>query len=369
MTNFNDIFNVNNILNDSSKIGTISDFAKDLVPDLEDILKVQFPGNRYKQQVRVHGDNRISFACPICGDSHNDDFKKRGNIILSGEHRNMFKCFNCGAYMTINRFFTMFNKNLSINSIEYIAEHKNTLNSLHRNNDTSMNLIFNINNIEDVAVSRSELMQKANLIEIEHTEAALYLRKRNQYFAEKFLFDNLNKIIYILNLTPSGKILGFQTRPLYKTNGAKYKTYKLSSIYEMFLNDKKDIISDIDNLSMVFNILLVDPSKPIVVTEGPLDAFLLKNSIAICGANKSLVIPLNYYYLFDDDTTGKEKAIEKISSKEYAFLWDKFKKDIGLPHKSKWDINDVVNYCKENNIKIPNVMNYFSNDYFDMMDI
>ena len=363
----NDLFNPTNILNDSSKIGSISDFSNDIVPILEDILREQFAGNKPKQSVRIHGDNRISFACPFCGDSGTDNYKKRGNIILSGKHRNMFKCFNCGMYMSVDKFFKIYKKNLSINSIEYITNNRMTIPS--RNYDTSMNALFNIAAMEDVAISRDKLKTVANLIEVVNTEAEQYLKNRNQYSFDRFLYDNVNKELYVLNLTPSGKIFGLQTRPLYKSRNAKYKTYKLSGIYEMILNETIDVSSEMDTLSMLFNILIVDPSKPIIVTEGPMDAFLLKNSIAMCGAGKTIPLSLNFYYLYDDDATGRKKSIEKLNNKSFVFLWDKFKKDIEIPYRNKWDINDVVNYCKENHIKMPNVLNYFSDDELDLLFI
>ena len=47
---------------------------------------------------------------------------------------------------------------------------------------------------------------------------------------------------------------------------------------------------------MVFNILLVDPSKPNVVTQGPLDAILLKNSIAIfINCPKFSILPAAFF--------------------------------------------------------------------------
>lgn len=361
----NSIFNVGNVLNDSSKISNISDFSSEIVPLVEEILKEQFPGNKGKQTVRVHGDNRISFACPFCGDSATDNYKKRGHIILSGEHKNMFKCFNCGMYISVNKFFSMYKKSLSISSIEYITTNKTTF--APRNSDTSMNLLFDVMSVECLAIKRDELKSFAHLIEIKNSEAEQYLIKRNQYNFEKFLFNNITKEIYVLNLTPNGNIFGLQTRPLYKSKTAKYKTYKLSGIYELILNQKREIKPEIDALSMLFNILLIDPSKPVIVTEGPMDAFLLKNSIAMCGASKFIPIDLNFYYLYDDDTTGREKSIEKLNNKSYVFLWDKFKHDMEIPYKQKWDINDIVNYCKEHNINIPNVMNYFSNDELDLI--
>ena len=130
-----------------------------------------------------------------------------------------------------------------------------------------------------------------------------------------------------------------------------------------------EIREDIDTLSMFFNILLVDYNNPIVVLEGPMDSFLLKNAIATCGAGKSIPLELKFYYMYDSDATGNKKSMEKLDNGDYVFLWEKFKKEVGLPNRSKWDFNDVIKYCKDNNCRIPYVMNYFSNDKFDIIDL
>ena len=137
----------------------------------------------------------------------------------------------------------------------------------------------------------------------------------------------------------------------------------------MLLHEDIAIDDDLDTLSMFFNILLINYNQKIVVVEGPLDSFLIGNCIATCGATKSIPIQMNYYYLYDDDKTGKQKSIEKLKHKYNVFLWDKFKNDLMLPNRKKWDINDVINYCKDNNIKVPGFLNYFSNDEFDLIDI
>lgn len=364
----NDIFDVKIL--DSSNINSTDEFIRTIMPQLDLILKQRFSDNKYKQNIRVRGNNRINFACPICGDSHSDNSKKRGNIIIEpGEFQYTYKCFNCGAYMSVKEFFNKFNTPLDISTIEYISNMKKDFSYL-KNDDSSAYILFDLDLIDSVAIDREYLKQKMNLIEVtSDNSAGRYLISRNQYKFEKFLYDNLNNIIYILNLTESGKIFGIQTRDMNITKGPKYKTYKLSNIYKMFLHEERDISPEIDLLSMFFNVLLINYNRPIVVVEGPLDSFLINNCIATCGATKSIPIELNFYYLYDDDKTGIQKTIDKLNNRNYVFLWDKFKKDISLPHKSKWDINDVVNYCKSNNIKMPNILNYFSNDEFDLIDI
>ena len=363
----NNLFNTN--LFDSKNIASLDEFISTIKPLIEEILRERFPNDKYRQTVKIHGNNRIGFACPFCGDSHLDSHKKRGNIILSnGTHQYMYKCFNCDAYMSIDKFLSTYRKTTSLDIIDYIKNNKAT-NSFIRK-DTSTNFLFDISLIDEVAIDVDYLKNKLGLINVnKDNDGGIYLMNRNQYDFSRFLFDNVNKVLYILNLTPSGKVIGIQTRPIIKTFNAKYKTYKLSNIYELLLREKKEIKEDIDTLSMFFNILLVDYNNPIVVLEGPLDSFLVKNAIATCGAGKSIPIDLNFYYLYDSDSTGYKKSVDKLESGNYVFLWEKFKKELGLPQRPKWDINDVVNYCKTNNKKVPFILNYFGNDKFDIIDL
>lgn len=361
------VFNTQNIF-DSSTITSVDEFVSSITPQLKDILVNNFPNNRYKQEIRIHGNNRISFACPICGDSHNDNRKKRGNIILdNNQYQYMYKCWNCGAYMSVDKFFRMYGKALDLSAVEYIHNNKNVYENIKH--DASMNVLFDIEGIENISIDKQYIKNKCHLIDVKNTVAEQYLVNRNQYKFDNFLYDATEKMLYILNLTPNGKIFGLQTRPLYKCSNAKYKTYKLSNIYSMILHEDIEIDEKIDNLSMFFNILNIDFNIPVVVTEGPMDAFLLKNGVATCGAGKRMPVDLNYYYLYDDDKTGREKAFDKLNSGFNVFLWDKFKSDLELPRRQKWDYNDVINYCKSNNIKIPFISQYFSNDKFDIINI
>jgi hypothetical protein len=129
------------------------------------------------------------------------------------------------------------------------------------------------------------------------------------------------------------------------------------------------VIDELDAISQVFNICLLNYSKPIILLEGPMDAFLLKNAIANAGANKNFLFDLPIKYLYDKDMTGVKKSIEHINKGDEVFLWERFLKDINAPEKKKWDVNDIMIWAKNNNIKLPNVLNYFSNNELDIIDI
>lgn len=351
---------------DIDSIATDAQYNERLIMLLQDILKRQFPTNTGKQQIHPHKD-RITFSCPYCGDSMKSDYKKRGNFILSGKFANHFKCHNCDEFKRIDNFFKDFKIDLDLNIINYISAGIKDFSNYNVNYKYDIS-IFMDNNIDEYALVRQEFSKYFGLSEVKDSPVWPWLKSRLQYDTSKFLYNKFHNYLVILNLTPSGKILGVQKRNFKGQN--KYLTYKLSRLYELMKKDAKIIPDKIDDISQLFNICLVNFSKEVTLFEGPLDSFLYKNSIANTGANKALImdIPLLQYF-FDDDKTGKNKSIENINKGEKVFLWDKIKRDYQLPNRSKWDLNDLLIYLKENNINIPNFANYFSGDSFDLIDI
>lgn len=357
---------------DTSILNTDKELTKDeliaeMVEKLEIILKREFPGSAPRQKVKVFKD-RINFAAPCCGDSANNNYKKRGNIILEGKFRNMYKCHNCGVCMPVTSFFKKYGENLSLGALSVVSD-----NTYRIEEDTSkvFNSFYNIEETESYAIDRDEFKNAFHLLECsEQNNGHFYLVKRKQFSFKRFLYSPSHDILFVLNLTPNNKILGMQTRHLSGNyTGAKYKTYSLSKIYETFFKCDKEIPDSINTLSMVFNILCIDISKPVTILEGPMDSFLVKNSIALCGAGKHLNFPFSHRYLFDADKTGKEHAIEHLNNGEFVFLWEKYLKENGVPSKKKWDVNDLVIWADNNKVKLTKFDQYYSNDPLDLMDI
>lgn len=151
----------------------------------------------------------------------------------------------------------------------------------------------------------------------------------------------------------------------------------LSKIHHKILKDNIEIPVNVEALSTVFNIFNIDIYRPVLVTEGPFDAFLLPNCIATSGASKSIGIDLPFWFVYDSDKTGNEHAMKMLQEGYNVFMWEKLKKDLGLPDKNpyssnklKWDINDVIKWCRDNNYKQTIYWSkYFSNDMLDGLDI
>lgn len=366
-----------NIFDASSLDGTMcnpltrDELIDEIVPKLEMILKTNFPGNVRRQQIKIYKD-RISFAAPCCGDSAHDDNKKRGNIILEGPYRNMYKCHNCGKCMSMYNFFKMYGQALSTRAMDYVIANKALMANTGSDISSNISVLYDTEIINEYAVDREYFKSKCHLEECNIlNNGNLYLINRKQYNFKHFLYHRGKNLLFVLNLTDSGKILGVQVRNLNRNvpGGAKYKTYKLSKIYSLFLHEDRIIPDEIENLSMTFNIFQINYSRPVTVVEGPMDSFLIRNCIALCGAGRHLKIDMDFRYLFDDDLTGRQHAIEKLNLGYKVFMWSKLKDDLNMPKRKKWDINDLVIWASENNIRIPDLSQYYTNDKLDLLSI
>jgi len=358
---------LNSSLSNIDDVVSEEEYKEQLVSLLQPILNNRFPGNIGKQRIRVYKD-RINFACTYCGDSMHNNYKKRGNFILLGKYAHFYKCHNCGISKRIDQFFSEHKINLNLSIINYIAKGVEDFSSHTDAIKYDMSLFLDIDSIDKYAIDRQEFIKYFDLKEAKGSSIWPWLINRLQYDAQKFLYNpRLNHLI-ILNLTHTGKILGIQKRT-FKKRESKYLTYTLTKIYELMKKNPKEIPDEINALSQLFNICLVNYAKSVTLFEGPLDSFLFKNSIANAGAHKKFPLDLNVRYFYDDDKDGKNKSIEKINNDEEVFLWEKLKNDLELPFRIKWDLNDLMIYLRHNNKPIPRFEQYFSNNPLDIIDI
>lgn len=371
MDSNSDIFNFTvSEMDSSARISTKEDFVKEILPKIQAILNRMFPNNPAKRRIKVY-PNRISFAAPCCGDSARNNSKKRGNIILSGKFQNMYKCFNCGTFMSIPDFLKNFGEEISLSEIDYLSNNRANFTSYSPSaNDETISYIYDTDIINQLSVSREDFKNMLGLVECNENAFIMnYLHNRKQYDMNKFLFSPKANKLFILNLTDKGNVFGIQVRNFGNDDGAKYKTYNLQKIHEIILKDDIQVPDDINTLSMLFNILLIDCTQTVTIVEGPMDSFLLNNSVALCGAAKNMEFPFVVRFLFDDDKAGRQHAIEKIREGFPVFLWENLKRDLSLDRRKKWDINDLVIWCGDNKTQIPNLDEYFSDDELNLIEI
>ena len=81
---------------------------------------------------------------------------------------------------------------------------------------------------------------------------------------------------------------------------------------EIVLTDEELI--GVKKLSTLFGVMTVDFEREVTMFEGPIDAMFMQNSIGLATAGRSTLefdeIP-TIRYMFDNDTTGKKKMMEK----------------------------------------------------------
>ena len=361
---------------------------------IQEILNKKFANDSYiKRKIDVYHD-RLNFSCPYCNDSRTDVRKKRGNLYLDSLR---FHCFNCSQSTGVNKLLSDFGEELS--SEDKITVHKIQQNSKKferrvSGSQSSMSMTL----LDRLAIPKMMLFKQLGIISpYKDVTASNYLKSRMisikdwKYFA----YNPLTKELYILNTSPSDRVIGFQIRQLDpKSHKQRYTSSRLTKIYSDVFNkdingiverlllkeslgqkyiDEEDgvenIVANLDRLSGIFNIMNVNLSQPLTIMEGPIDSLAIANSIALQSAAKHLDGFFdeveNVRYLFDNDKTGKEMSLKKMKNHKKVFLWGQYLDMI----KSKNNIKDINDLQKQNLFNIDIIEKCFSDDEFDAMYI
>lgn len=336
-----------------------------LVDKIQEVLDETFD-NSEKRNILEYED-RINFACPYCGDSDNVR-KKRANIYLSNLS---FHCFNCDKHTDYMGFLHDFGVSAG-STIE------SAYNVIKTKKAERKNYVFDLGifkKIDELAFTRSQIRSMFRLKEI--TIGKMYDYLNNRCLAkhlDRFMYNSFRNELYVLNLTQSGKICGFQIRS-FDPDFVKYRTYNIAKIYKKkeieFPITDEEAVNALNQTSMTYNITNTNLMGKVYVFEGGIDSFFLPNSIGICGVGRNfeLVESLpNTRYFFDNDKAGFERTIQKAKDGKFVFLWKRFLGDYGFKQDLK-DFNDLVVYLVRNRIKFDfaDIDNYFSNDPFDLV--
>jgi len=332
-----------------------------------------------KQEV-IDRRTRLQFACPYCGDSTKDHYKKRGNIYWADA---FFHCYNCGHHESVDSFLNSNNEGLRgndrISIINYIQNNKSSFEPLSV-------LDFDLySKLKEISISVDEIAElfMAKKITPGISRGYVYLKERLLHNnLEYFLYNSYRKCLVIMNLVGDNKVSGVQVRHIDDDwTGPKYISYGIEKIYSKLnkpLELDADELEKLNAASTTFGLLRVNMQRDFTVFEGPIDSFFMKNSIALTGASKQTIdfseVP-TVRFLFDFDKDGQKKMREKLREGFTVFLWDKLLIDfpeIGIDkrgkQKNKIDLNDLVIY-EYNNKKgvLRNLDKYFSNNPLDLV--
>ena len=362
-----DLGSVFNISIDQTNDTNPEEFIVKAQSEISEILRKRFPTDGLKQEV-VPKHDRLNFACPYCGDSATDSWKKRANVYQHGFN---YHCFNCGEHTTYEKFLKDFDKDVDPKDIPFLKDqHKKYATANTKIGSLDPYLFLELNHVEKWAVDRLDLIKRMGYTEARGTKIEMYLKKRLQMDMNRFAWNQKAQKLLIFNLTSDGKkVLGFQIRNFVAK--PKYLTFKLERIYnEIFEKEtpEDETFEYANSVSILFGIMNIDINKPITGFEGPLDAFLFNNSVAVCSAKNDWPFDIPIRWLYDYDSPGKTEALKRIKNNESVFLWKKFIQDsqCGINTTKKIDLTDIMVYSIRKKIMLPNFSEYFSKSKYDV---
>jgi hypothetical protein len=338
-------------------------FLSDILQKVALVLRRRF--TQYEKQQIDSKPGRYNFACPYCGDSHTDAYKKRGNLYFGDSF--YYKCYNCGKYASVDVFLKNFQIDLTSEEIIWAKNWENR--NLQKSEDLNISFLYDQSKLTQIAVPRETIESKFQLMRVNSSDISTYLIKRRQPQLERFSWCPVKQQLYIFNLIPqTNLVLGYQIRNF--KYQPKYLTYDLSKIYELLDLEQTLEVEEHNSISTIFGILDLDMNRPITVFEGPLDSFLLRNSVGTCSVNIDIPFKFGHIrYLYDYDTTGIKSALEKAEAGHSVFLWKKLLRDLDIHTTKKMDLTDLLVLSKRKGFQIPRLSNYFSQNKFDVYEL
>ena len=270
--------------------------------DIIDSKYIGLVSSRLQKFKRVK-PNLFNFRCPICGDSQKHKNKARGYFYQVKTNTN-FKCHNCGASSSLNNF---------LKQIDPTLHKQYTMEKFKEGFAGGSGFVVEEPDFKKI-INKPVFKKKLDLPKATEVKIAKeYLEKRKLdpskfYFTYKFkewtntqkqTFDTIgrdeSRIIIPLHDTEKN-LIGFQGRSL-GPNSVKYIT--------VMINEDAPKIYGLDK---------VDSQKPIYIIEGPFDATLVENSVAMCGSDLDIRSFgwSDYIYVYDNEPRNRE-IVNRIS--------------------------------------------------------
>lgn len=342
-----------------------------------------------KRVIKQKAD-RLSFACPICGDSHKDKSQKRGHLFLNNLY---YKCYNEDCRSTFTKLCKEFDVQLDPNKkLELINYIDTNFHSYKQEEDDWMLGNFSkLINMEDF-----QAWFDSGDGPLKSFKQVQFGSKVYYYLLNRGIPDNLITTLFYEGIKVNGrwseptvvfvnkmndKIIGMQERNLESGFKRRFKIWTFKELYESVHLKELDVIEAIsyNKLSYLFNILNIDFEGEITIFEGFLDSIFMPNSIGAVGINTdySFLVnnDLNIRFFFDNDNIGKRKSQEWLKKGFRVFLWEKLINDLAKkeldPHAfKKWfnlNIKDLNKLMQVLPMHWNELNKYFSTSQFDVI--
>lgn len=342
---------------------------KEIYSLIKNILIHRFPNISKKQEIQITNKG-YKIACPYCGDSKTDETKKRGNVYVSS---NTYKCWNdgCFKYTSMGKFLSdyaiMYGLDLSEINLEFDSSWDKSKMELNKKSPNPiLEYLFDTGDYHKLLdvnffISAFGLQPMHTLPDLALDIIEFIERRKLRYgnnYHQLVYYDGSYDKVWLLNIhIPTGKVLGLSYRHV------KYKKFKIYTYLtlkeEMGIEIDFEDFNSIVTLGNYFNILNVDFSKPVALTEAQIDGMFVNNCIAIQGVSKTSFLfeyfkDYSFNLMFDFDKAGMAETIKDGLNGHGFLMWTKMTGDLlrarlpdaKLIHKIK-DINDLFIYMNK----------------------
>ncbi len=269
-----------------------------------------------------------NFRCPYCGDSQKNKNKARGFIF---QHKGdlLYKCHNCGVSVPFPKLLQ--DKNLELYkeyTMEKFQSPKKQM-DIRKFNKAVSTFGERMNDFQfEVLTPKKDVLENLTPLDNLNTShpAREYILNRKLptsalYYTEKFqewvnsvkpnTFENIKKDearIIIPFRDKEGNVFGFQGRSLC-SDGLRYITILLQ-----------------EDQPKIFGLNTLDYEKTIYITEGPFDSLLVRNAIAMAGADASVrdIGGSDYVFVYDNEPRNVQitsRISGHISAGERVVIW------------------------------------------------
>jgi predicted RNA-binding Zn-ribbon protein involved in translation (DUF1610 family) len=293
---------------------------------------------------------KVNFSCPVCGDSKKVKWKARGYIYIY-QGKTFFKCQNCGEAKSFGSFLRYLDEGTWSEWRKESVQEEPTYKFVHVP--------------KLVSVKKDTYDRMVNLLSLpeEHIARVYVNSRRIPLTRQRLLYFTENYRSLVEEVFP-GKGGRFPEDerlviPIYN------KQRELVAISGRSMNGSpiRYATAKSDDQKCFFGLERMVSDKPVLVTEGPIDALFLPNAVAVCHAELSAfgkAFPeLNSILIFDNEPANPqivknmEKALEENMS---VCVWADcpFKgKDINEMVKNGSDIRSIVSFILANSHKGP----------------
>ena len=284
--------------------------------------------------------NLWNFRCPYCGDSQRNKNKARGFVFeLKGDL--LYKCHNCQISVPFPKLLQDFDLELYKEyRMEKFQSPKKSIDMRKVKKVVSTTPVFKRDILSDLTpldeLNNSHPAREYILNRGLPTEALYYTEKfqewTNHVKPDTFPdIQNDEPRIIIPFKDKEGNTFGFQGRSLHHT-GLRYITILLQ-----------------EDAPKIFGLNTVDYDRRIYVTEGPLDSLLLRNAVAMAGADVShqAFDARNCVYVYDNEPRNRQitdRIAKHISDGDNVVIWPSNikEKDINDMFLAGHSVQDIV---------------------------